>query len=267
MKINFSKLTQNELMELPKEYFEHVFDYDGSDIPVLEDDTENILTNNNNEGVKAPAKIISLATYKEMIAKQEERWIKEGVIKPRNNDTITDISTKEELLKVANHVYEVNQYFYNAVGGYFNIPNDTYELIMTNLLKPDGTICKFTLASKVYAIYSLFVKTMQNNRNKDEDKRNDNMHDEYENSSYWTMTNIYDYFKVDHKIIDECIELLISNGYICRKIGNERTKNNQPKYYFYVLLQPNIEFTVSNSDSKMKKPKAFGGVTGKNAIR
>ena len=186
--------------------------------------------------------------------------IREPEEKPNHKDTVkkdcatpkVDVSNNEELLAIAEFVCESNQSFYNEVGGYFNVPNETFNFIMTDMVKPDGTKCKFTIASKVLALYSLFTKSMQNSHG----EGNKNMRKQYENSCYWKMTDIYKYFGVDHKIIDECIEILIHNGLIIRKIGTEFS--NQPKYYFYVLLVPNKEFTSTYSDDKISRPKAFG---------
>ena len=173
--------------------------------------------------------------------------------KPKEIETPkVDISTKEELMKVADFVYKANQQFYNEVGGYFNIPNETFNFIMCEMIKSDGTRCKFPLASKVLALYSLFAKSMQNSHG----EGNRNLKMQYENSCYWKMTDIYKYFEVDHRVIEECVEILIHNGLIVRKVSTEF--GIQPKYYFYVLLVPNKEFTIEHSDNKISRPKAFG---------
>ena len=168
---------------------------------------------------------------------------------PAPNNKI-DISTIDELYTVSNEAQLINEKVFKG-GNFERIPSNVYYGIMNNLYK-NGEKCKFSECACVFAIYSYFVFNMQ------KPNGSKKMLERYNYSCYCKVDDICNELNMDKRNFDKSIELLIQNGYICRKTSTEFSI--QPKYYFYVFFIPNANFTVNNSDKKIKRPKGKGNV-------
>lgn len=166
-----------------------------------------------------------------------------------------DVATKKEFQIVSDKAFES----YESVmkqGNFERIPFSTYENIIHNL-HHNGKQIKFTKASSIFGLFSYFVFKMQKNRSKELSKQNPKMFDHYECSVYGNKSDICKEIGIDGRTFDDYVEILIENGYICRMIGTEFSI--QPKYYWFVFLEPNPTFTKENS-KKIKRPKGENNI-------
>lgn len=163
------------------------------------------------------------------------------------------LSYEAEMLEVATKVAEIN----DSKGQFFPITFDAYDGIVKGMVDENGKKVGFAKATTAYGIYSYFCHYRLNSSN--------DFNNMYLGSCFKQKADILKELKVSEKTFNAAEELLILNGWICRKYNNEYGEGKKGvKTYWFVLLKADPTFTNAYSDERTENPDAFGGKYGSN---
>ena len=162
-----------------------------------------------------------------------------------------DIATDRDFQFVADEAFKVNQAILKE-GNFKQVPFSTYEKIIRGLTYK-GKQLKFSKASSIFGFFTYLIIKMQDNRSKAHDKQNSKMLDMYECSVYKSKKDICNEVGIDGRTFDDYMEILIENGFVCRMIGTGHSF--QPKYYWFIFLEPNPTFCKKFSNKKITNSK------------